>query len=173
MVEALAVDHFVDALPEAQIRLRLREVGPSTLAEAENIAVRMEANITADKQRTRFVGKVEQTEPCKGSQNTEKQMENISRRIDMLSRTAQNLTQPQRPRMPTNNRNFPPRNQYNLPRPNRPYNQNRPFQRNLQSRGDNPNFNQPNNGHVQAQRNQIRPQENIRQPAQGSAARLN
>ena len=48
VVEALAVDHFVDALPEAQIRLRLREVGPSTLAEAEKIAVRMEANITAD-----------------------------------------------------------------------------------------------------------------------------
>ena len=173
VVEALAVDHFVDALPEAQIRLRLREVGPSTLAEAEKIAVRMEANITADKQRTRFVGKVEQTEQCKGSQNTEKQMENISKRIDMLSRTVQNLTQPQRPRMPMNNRNFPPRNQYNFPRPNRPDNQNRPFQRNLQSRGDNPNFNQPNNGHVQAQRNQIRPQENFRQPAQGSAARLN
>ena len=173
VVEALAVDHFVDALPEAQIRLRLREVGPSTLAEAEKIAVRMEANITADKQRTRFVGKVEQTEQCKGSQNTEKQMENISKRIDMLSRTVQNLTQPQRPRMPMNNRNFPPRNQYNFPRPNRPDNQNRPFQRNLQSRGDNPNFNQPNNGHVQAQRNQIKPQENFRQPALGSAARLN
>ena len=75
VVEALAVDHFVDALHEAQIRLRLCEVGPSTLAEAEKIAVRMEANITADKQRTRFVGKVEQIEQCKGSENTEKQME--------------------------------------------------------------------------------------------------
>ena len=29
VVEALAVDHFLDALPEVQIRLRLREVGPS------------------------------------------------------------------------------------------------------------------------------------------------
>ena len=37
VVEALAVDHFVDALPEAQIRLRLCEVGPSYLAEAEKI----------------------------------------------------------------------------------------------------------------------------------------
>ena len=45
VVEALAVDHFVDALPEAQIRLPLREVGPSTLAEAKKIAVRMEAHI--------------------------------------------------------------------------------------------------------------------------------
>ena len=59
VVEALAVAHFVDALPEAQIRLRLREVGPSTLAEAKKIA---EANITADKQRTRLEGKVEQND---------------------------------------------------------------------------------------------------------------
>ena len=35
VVEALAVDHFIDALSEVQIRLRLREVGPSTLAESE------------------------------------------------------------------------------------------------------------------------------------------
>ena len=175
VVEALAVDHFVDALPEAQIRLRLREVGPSTLAEAEKIAVRMEANITADKQRTRFVGKVEQTDQNKGSQNqtTEQQMENISKRIDMLSRSVQNLTQQQRPRMPANARNFPPQNQYNFPRPNRPDNRNMSFQRNYQSRGGNPNFNQQNNGHAQAQRNQVRPQGNFRQPAQGSAARLN
>ena len=175
VVEALAVDHFVDALPEAQIRLRLREVGPSTLAEAEKIAVRMEANITADKQRTRFVGKVEQNDQNKGSQNqtTEQQMENISKRIDMLSRSVQNLTQQQRPCMPANARNFPPQNQYNFPRPNRPDNRNMPFQRNYQSRGGNPHFNQPNNGHIQAQRNQVRPQGNFRQPAQGSAARLN
>ena len=171
VVEALAVDHFVDALPEAQIRLRLREVGPSTLAEAEKIAVRMEANITADKQRTRFVGKVDQNDQNKGSQNqtTEQQMENISKRIDMLSRSVQNLTQQQRPRMPASARNFPPQNQYNFPRPYRPDNRNMPFQRNYQSRGGNPHFNQPNNGHIQAQRNQVRPQGNFRQPAQGSS----
>ena len=34
VIEALSVDHFIDALPEAEIRLRLREVGPKTLAEA-------------------------------------------------------------------------------------------------------------------------------------------
>ena len=98
MVKALAVDHFIDALPEVQIRLKLREVGPSTLAEAEKTAVRMEANITADKQRTRFVGKVEQSDQNKvpQNQNTEQQMEKISKSIDMLSRSVQNLTQKQR-----------------------------------------------------------------------------
>lgn len=137
VVEALAVDHFVDALPEAQIRLRLREVGPSTLAEAEKTVVRMEANITADKQRTRFVGKVEQTDQNKGSQNqtTEQQMENISKRIDMLSRSIQNLTQQQRPRMPANTRNFPPQSQYNFPRPNRPDNRNMSFSKKLPVQG--------------------------------------
>ena len=75
---------------------------------SEKIAVRMEANITADKQRTRFVEKVD--DQNKGSQNqtTEQQMENISKRIDMLSKSVQNLTQQQRPRMPANARNFPP-----------------------------------------------------------------
>ena len=63
MVEALSVDHFIDALPESEIRLRLREVGPTTLAEAERIAVRMDAQRQADKQRTRLLGKVEQNSP--------------------------------------------------------------------------------------------------------------
>ena len=69
VVEALSVDHFNKALPESEIRLRLREVGPTALAEAERIAVRMVAHRQADKQRTRFVGKVDQTEHNKGSRD--------------------------------------------------------------------------------------------------------
>lgn len=67
VVEALSIDHFVDALPDSDIRLRLGEMGPTTLAEAEQIAVRMDAHKQADKQRTRFVGKVEQNNPTKGA----------------------------------------------------------------------------------------------------------
>ena len=87
---------------------RLREVGPSSLAEAEKIAVRMEENITADKQRTRFVGKIKQSDQNKVPQNknTEQQLENISQSIDMLSRSVQILTQQQRSRTPANTRNF-------------------------------------------------------------------
>ena len=87
VVEALSVDHFIDALPESEIRLRLREVGPTTLAEAERIAVRMDAHRQADKQRIRLVGKVEQNSPINGrpEQNTEQRMESISRQIDTLS----------------------------------------------------------------------------------------
>ncbi|CAC5382339.1 unnamed protein product [Mytilus coruscus] len=41
--DTLALDYFIDAITETDIRLRLREVGPKTIYEAENIAVRLEA----------------------------------------------------------------------------------------------------------------------------------
>lgn len=166
VVEALAVDHFIDAIPESEIRLTLREVGPSTLAEAERIAVRMESQRTADKLRTRFVGKVEQSGQMKGpqDQNTEQQMENISKRIDILAKSVQNLTHRQQFHTYPNARNFPPCNMNGNPRPNRPYNRNFHPQRQFQSRGGNPMINQQNNA---------RPRGNSHQPVQGSATRLN
>ena len=60
LIEALALDHFIDAISETEIRLRLREVGPKSLSEAESIAVRMEAHRIADRQRAKLVGKVDQ-----------------------------------------------------------------------------------------------------------------
>ena len=51
VVELLALDFFIDAIPDTDIRLRLREVGPKTISEAERIAVRLEAHKTADKSR--------------------------------------------------------------------------------------------------------------------------
>ena len=99
MVEAASIDHFIEALPESEIRLRLREVGPSTLAEAERIAVRMDGHRQADK---RFVGKVDQSEQNKGSRenSTEQQMEIISKRMDSLSRSVQVLSNQQRIHVP-------------------------------------------------------------------------
>jgi O-succinylbenzoate synthase len=54
--DTLALDYFIDAIPESEIRLRLREVGPKTINEAENIAVRLEALRMAHEFATR---------PCK------------------------------------------------------------------------------------------------------------
>ena len=175
VVEALSVDHFIDALPESEIRLRLREVGPTTLAEAERIAVRMDAHRQADKQRIRLVGKVEQNSPINGrpEQNTEQRMESISRQIDTLSRSVQNLNNQQRLHAPVNSRNFPPHNAYSVPRPNRPDYRSMPPRRNFQPRGGNSMMNQQNQDTAQFQRNQYRPQGNFRQPTQGPRARLN
>lgn len=101
VIEALALDHFIDALTETEIRLRLREVGPKTLTEAEKIAVRMEAHRIADKQRTRLVGRVEQdnqnTDTSKES-SLEQQMEKFSKSIESIQKSIQNFVQNQNTR---------------------------------------------------------------------------
>ena len=48
ITEALAVDHFIDALSETEMRLRLREVGPKTLSKVARIVVRIETHRIAD-----------------------------------------------------------------------------------------------------------------------------
>ncbi|CAC5382414.1 unnamed protein product [Mytilus coruscus] len=53
--DTLALDYFIDAITETDIRLRLREVGPKTIYESENIAVRLEALRLADRQKGRSV----------------------------------------------------------------------------------------------------------------------
>ena len=60
VIEALELDHFIDALTDTEIRLMLREIRPKTLAEAEKINGPMEGHRIADKQRMRLEGKVEQ-----------------------------------------------------------------------------------------------------------------
>ncbi|VDI14168.1 Hypothetical predicted protein [Mytilus galloprovincialis] len=51
VTETLALDYFIDAIPFKEIRIRLREVSPKTVAEAENIAVRLDAVHMADRSR--------------------------------------------------------------------------------------------------------------------------
>ncbi|VDH93241.1 Hypothetical predicted protein [Mytilus galloprovincialis] len=46
--DTLALDSFIDAIIETEVRLRVREVGPKSINEAENIAVRLEALRVAD-----------------------------------------------------------------------------------------------------------------------------
>ncbi|VDH99795.1 Hypothetical predicted protein [Mytilus galloprovincialis] len=52
-VYTLALDSFIDAIPETEVRLRFREVGPKSINEAENIAVRLEALRVTDIQKSR------------------------------------------------------------------------------------------------------------------------
>ena len=60
MTEELALEHFIDALSESEIRLRLRKVGPKSFSETEKTAVRMDVHRIADTQRTQLVGKIDQ-----------------------------------------------------------------------------------------------------------------
>lgn len=61
VVETLALDCFIDAINESEIRLRLREICPKNVSEAEQVAVRMEAQRIADRQRNKLIGNVNET----------------------------------------------------------------------------------------------------------------
>lgn len=72
VIETLAIDNFIDALTDSDIRLRVRELGPKTLTDAERTALRLESHKIADKQRSRIVGQID----TNGKQNhNEKQVE--------------------------------------------------------------------------------------------------
>ena len=71
IIDVLAIDYFVDALTDTDIRLRLREVGPKSITEAEKIAARFEAHRIADKSRgrqhVRFIEPEQSTEKSESS----------------------------------------------------------------------------------------------------------
>lgn len=52
LIFTLASDHFIDALPDSDMRLRIREAQVKDIAEAEILALRLEAYRVADKQKT-------------------------------------------------------------------------------------------------------------------------
>ena len=58
LIDTLALDHFIDSLLDSEIRIRLRECCPKTIQEAETLAVKMEAQRIADRQRSKAVGSV-------------------------------------------------------------------------------------------------------------------
>ncbi|KAK3083346.1 hypothetical protein FSP39_020349 [Pinctada imbricata] len=89
MIEVLALDYFTDALTDSDIRLRLKEVGPKNISEAEKIAVRLEAYRLADKQRGKQV-RVLSTESEKSSEvgvdlsKMNSQLENLAKEVKVL-----------------------------------------------------------------------------------------
>ena len=52
VISTLARNHFIDALSESDMRLRIREVRAKTIAEAEILALRLEAYRVADRQKS-------------------------------------------------------------------------------------------------------------------------
>ncbi len=84
IVEALALDAFIDALTDSEIRLRLREIGAKSLDEAEKTAVRMEAHRIADRQRYKSV--------CTAVGQNRPTESNKSPAIDILTESVKNLS---------------------------------------------------------------------------------
>lgn len=176
VVEALALDHFIDALSESEIRLRLREVGPKTLSEAEAIAVRMEAHRIADRQRTRLVGKTEQQSSDSPSSQKDlyNQLSTISKSLESLQKHIQNLSYQGMQAKYTQQRNMNGNpsgisNRTNFGRQNNSRNY---YSRgNMQSKGGNPNYSQQTNQNNPSLRNTPQ-QGNSHQSNQGSGFRL-
>ncbi|OWF39876.1 hypothetical protein KP79_PYT25154 [Mizuhopecten yessoensis] len=59
----LALDHLIDLLQDSEMRLRVREIPPKTINEAETHAIRLEAHRLADRHRGKSVHQVCQEEP--------------------------------------------------------------------------------------------------------------
>lgn len=55
ITSVLALEHFIDALQDADLRLRLRESNPKSIHEAETLAVRLETLKLAERQKGRMV----------------------------------------------------------------------------------------------------------------------
>ena len=86
VVELLALDYFIDALPDTEIRLRLREVGPKSIGEAERIAVRLDAHKVADRSR----GRHSVRNVTHDSDRTEKRLNELSMQMKNLAEEMKN-----------------------------------------------------------------------------------
>jgi len=84
ITEVLALDHFVDALPDSDIRLRLREVGPKTISEAERIAVRLDAHKQADRNRGTNMQKYHVRHVTPEVNQTEQKLNDLASQMNQL-----------------------------------------------------------------------------------------
>ena len=119
LIDTLALDHFIDSLLDSETRLRLRECSPKTIQEAETLAVKLEAQRLADRQRSKNVGSLSETSEDRNFSND---MRKLSETVNGLVESVEHL---QKKREPTD---FQPRNEhgngtnspnsYRSPRPN-------------------------------------------------------
>ena len=95
VVETLSLDNFIDALPDTDMRTRVRELNPKSLEEAEQACVRLEAYKIADKQRSRSVCRIiSEAEPSQEDQsNSSSQFELLSEAISSLTDEVKQLGQ--------------------------------------------------------------------------------
>ena len=81
LVDTLALDYFIDSLLDSEVRIRLRECSPKNILEAETLAVKMEAQRIADRQRSKNVGSVTETVE---SGNVSEELTKITQTVNSL-----------------------------------------------------------------------------------------
>ncbi|XP_069110225.1 uncharacterized protein [Argopecten irradians] len=89
MIELLSLDYFIDAITDTEVRLRLREVGPKTISEAERIAVRLEAHRIADKSRGRQTVRV--VEHKKTTSTSDEKLDKLAQQVSSLATEVKDL----------------------------------------------------------------------------------
>ena len=130
VIETLSLDNFIDAITDSDIRMRVRELSPKSLEEAEQICVRLEAYKIADKQRSRLVGRLD-TENEQGkveSRESTNQFEMLSEAISTLTDEVKNFT-----KINTRNTNKGSYKNQGSQRNNQNYDQNRRLNRSYQN----------------------------------------
>ena len=91
----LALDYFIDSLPDTDIRLRLREVGPKSINEAERIAVRLETHRIADKSRGRQqIRSVEQKQNVESNPKIDRLVQQMSELVQSFQNMKTDQTKP-------------------------------------------------------------------------------
>ena len=95
MVEVLAKDQFIDALPEEDMRLRIRQSRPATLRAALETALELESYQLASKQRARVVREVQlEKQPVQQQERTPSK-QNVN--ADLLQQLVEALRLSQEP----------------------------------------------------------------------------
>ena len=165
MTGTLALDHFIDALPDREMKLRIREAHPKNIEEAEMLAIRLETYKLADQPNTASVHAITKTDQNSNingqilsclrdiKESLDSNFSKLQKGINII----QHQTKPQRINQNRNNRfQYNQNRNYNQNRDhnqNRQYNQNRdnyPNRDHYPNRGNYPNQNHyPNQGQLQ------------------------
>lgn len=164
VIETLALDYFIDAIPFREVRIRLREVNPKTLSEAEKIAVRLDAVHVSDKNRNRNVNvKAIDTEDNKDSkvldrlEKLDKKLENVSTEVKSMQHQSSKMQGNYRQTGQNNNSRFGQtnRNFNNYKGSNYKSNDRKPFYNNGQNRSFQENQNKSTSGGEARQQNLV------------------
>ena len=97
VVETLSIDHFIGAMTDSEIRLRVREFGQKTLGDAERTALRLESHKIADRQRSLLVGQVEvdsKHDKNENAKDANNEIKTLKSSLDALTSYVKDLTRP-------------------------------------------------------------------------------